>query len=342
MTNLITEMKKEQEYLEQMKGRVEKDIRKDDKHKLPGKLRIQKKGNSVQYYHTQTKQSTEDKYPEKIKDKKASKDNPNQSPDDRTQQLLQDTTNQITRNTTNQITGNTTNQIIQDKTNQITKDKTNQDNPSEQYQTYIPKKNIQLARNLAQRDYDEKLLQEIGRRQKALSRFIKEYPGETLEQVYYGINDYRKELVHPIIETDEQYEKVWLSTPYIRKEIGDDVPVILTENGERVRSKSEKMIADKLKHMGIPYRYEAPLRLSRSTILHPDFTLLNVKERKEVYYEHFGMMDKPEYVESALNRIELYEKNRIFPGDRLLFSWETMSMPLNMRLVEEKIRGFFL
>ena len=271
-------MKKEQEYLEQVKCKAEEDIRKDNKHKLPGKLRIQKKGNSVQYYYTQTEQSTEDK--------------------------------------------------------------TNQDNQTKQYQTYIPKKNIQLARNLAQRDYDEKLLQEIEHRQKVLSKFLKEYPDETLEQVYYGMNDYRKELVHPIVETDEQYEKVWISTPYIRKIVGDDVPVILTENGERVRSKSEKMIADKLKHMGIPYRYEAQLRLSRSTILHPDFTLLNVKERKEIYYEHFGMMDNPEYVESALNRIELYEKNGIFPGDRLLFSWETMSMPLNMRTVETMLNKF--
>ena len=269
-------MKREQEYIEQLKCKVEEDIRKDNKHKLPGKLRIHKKGNSVQYYHTET--------------------------------------------------------------NQLTEDKSNQENLTKQHQTYIPKKNIELARNLAQRDYDNKLLQEIEQRQKLLDKFIEEYPDEALEQVYYGMNDYRKALIHPIIETDEQYEKVWLSTPYIRKMIGDEVPVIITENGERVRSKSEKMIADKLKQLRIPYRYEAPLRLGRSTVLHPDFTLLNVKERKEIYYEHFGMMDNPEYVESALNRMELYEKNGIFPGDRLLFSWETMAIPLNMRTVDTMLK----
>lgn len=300
MTSLITTMKKEQEYLEQVKFKVEEDIRKDNKYKLPGKLRIHRKGNSVQYYHTQTELTSEDKHSRRIREKQESKDN----------------------------------------TNQFTKDKSNQENLTKQHQTYIPKKNIELARNLAQRDYDNKLLQEIDQRQKVLKRFIKEYPHEILEQVYYDMNEYRKELVHPIIETDEQYEKVWLSTPYIRKIIGDDVPVIITENGERVRSKSEKMIADKLKQLGIPYRYEAPLRLSRSTVLHPDFTLLNVKERKEIYFEHFGMMDNPEYVESALKRIELYEKNGIFPGDRLLFSWETMSLPLNMHTVEAMLKKF--
>ena len=285
-------MKKEQEYLEQVKSKVEEDFRKDNKHKLPGKLRIHKKGNSVQYYHT-----------EKPTEEKA-------------------------------------NLFTKEKINLFTKDKSNQDNQVKQHQTYIPKKNIDLARNLAQRDYDNKLIQEIERRQKILNKFLKEYPEEILEQVYYDINEYRKELIHPIIVTDEQYVKMWLSAPFIRKIVGDDVPVILTENGERVRSKSEKMIADKLKNMGIPYRYEAPLRLGRSTVLHPDFTLLNVKERKEVYYEHFGMMDNQEYVDSALKRIEIYEKNGIFPGDRLIFSWETKSMSLNMRLVETMLKRF--
>lgn len=310
MTSLITTMKREQVYLEQVKCKVEEDIRKDNKHKLPGKLRIHKKGNSVQYYHTKTHQITEDKNSKETREERVSNDS--------------------------------INKFTKDKTIPFTEDATNQDNLTKQHQTYIPKKNIELARNLAQRDYDNKLLHEIEQRQKLLDKFIEEYPDEALEQVYYGMNDYRKALIHPIIETDEQYEKVWLSTPYIRKMIGDEVPVIITENGERVRSKSEKMIADKLKQLRIPYRYEAPLRLGRSTVLHPDFTLLNVKERKEIYYEHFGMMDNPEYVESALNRMELYEKNGIFPGDRLLFSWETMAMPLNMRTVETMLKKFLV
>ena len=275
MTNLIAEMKQEQEYLEQVRSKVMEDIRQEHKDKLPGKLRIQKKGNSVQYYHVKSEQVS-------------------------------------------------------------------QSNSEQRNQTYIPKKNITLARNLAQRDYDNKLLQEIDNRQKAVNKFLKEYPQTGLESTYEELNDYRKKLIHPIIETDESYAKVWINAPYIRKIIGEDVPEIFTENGERVRSKSEKMIADKLKQLGIPYRYEAPLKLGRSNILHPDFTVLNVRKRKEYYYEHFGMMDNPEYMENALKRIELYEKKGIFPGDKLLFSWETMAMPLNMKVVEGMMRKFLL
>lgn len=156
------------------------------------------------------------------------------------------------------------------------------------------------------------------------------------------MNAYRKELIKPIIESDEQFAKNWINVSYVQKIVGDDVPEIFTENGERVRSKSEKMIADKLRQLQIPYRYEAPLRLNRNSVLHPDFTVLNVRTRKEYYYEHFGMMDNPEYVENAMKRIELYEKNGIFPGDKLLFSWGTQVSPLNMKVVEAIIRKFLL
>ena len=184
-------------------------------------------------------------------------------------------------------------------------------------------------------------MQEIDSRKKIMNKFLKEYPQTGLENTYEELNEYRKKLIRPIIETDESYAKEWINAPYVRKIIGEDVPVIFTENGERVRSKSEKMIADKLKQLGISYRYEAPLRLGRNLVLHPDFTLLHVKERKEIYYEHFGMMDNPEYVENALKRIEIYEKNGIFPGDKLLFSWETSTVPVNMKVVEGMVKRLF-
>lgn len=226
MSNLMQVLQEEQDYLGHIKSKVEENFKKDHKDKLTGKLRIQRKGNSVQYYHTD----------------------------------------------------------------------------SGHKQTYIPKKNIKLAKNLAQRDYDNKLIQEIGQRQKLLAEFMKEYPQGCLDEVYEDLNEYRKDLIDPIVESDEQYAKIWVNAPYIRKVVGEDVPEIFTENGERVRSKSEKMIADKLKSYGVPYKYEAPLRFGRTCIIHPDFTILNVKKRKQYYYEHFGMMDNPEYAESAIRR----------------------------------------
>ena len=65
-------------------------------------------------------------------------------------------------------------------------------------------------------------------------------------------------------------------------------------------------------------------------------------KRKQYYYEHFGMMDNPDYAERAIRRIELYESNGIFPGDQLLCSWETKAHPLDMKLVDAMIKKYLI
>ena len=109
-----------------------------------------------------------------------------------------------------------------------------------------------------------------------------------------------------------------------------------------VRSKSEKRLADKFNLLGIPYIYEKPLYLEGYGYVHPDFTLLNVRKKKEYYLEHFGMMDNPEYTVKTVQKLETYEKNGIFPGEKLLLTYETGSHPLNMKTVDNLIQKFLL
>ena len=59
-----------------------------------------------------------------------------------------------------------------------------------------------------------------------------------------------------------------------------------TEKGELVRSKSELLIADMYYSLGIPYKYEAGVKLRGGIVRYPDFTLLRVRDRKEFYHEH--------------------------------------------------------
>lgn len=74
----------------------------------------------------------------------------------------------------------------------------------------------------------------------------------------------------------------------------EDGAIFQTARGEKVRSKSEVMIADTLQRFGVPYKYEYPLKLRKFTA-YPDFYCLNLRTRKEYYWEHFGMMDNVEY-----------------------------------------------
>lgn len=206
--------------------------------------------------------------------------------------------------------------------------------------TYIREKDAELARRLAQKDYDQKVLHSIEKELEAIKKYILEYPAVRAEELYEKMHRERQRLIHPIRETEEQYIAQWQNVVYNGKEIGADTPEIYTSKGERVRSKSEIIIADILHAEGIPYRYECPLRLRDGRIFHPDFTVLNVKKRKEIYWEHLGMMDDENYVENALQKIALYEQNNIVAGDNLILTYETKKTPINPQMVRSKIKQY--
>ena len=73
---------------------------------------------------------------------------------------------------------------------------------------------------------------------------------------------------------------------YQGKPFDASLPKLYTSREERVRSKSEIIIADTLSRESIPYRYECPLHIPDVGNIYPDFTVLNVAKRKELYWEH--------------------------------------------------------
>lgn len=207
---------------------------------------------------------------------------------------------------------------------------------------YISSKNKKIIATLAQKDYDLNFLELIKKQKKQIDKAIKLLPDIDLTIVYSKLSEGRKKYVKPYVLSDEQYVEQWSGVQYTGKDFFDDMPVIMTEHGERVRSKSEKILADKFFAMGIPYRYEYPVQLKGYGTVYPDFTLLNVRERKEFYLEHFGMMDDPEYSEKAIKKLEDYAKNGIYIGKNLLVTLETRHKPLDMKVVEQMIKEFIL
>lgn len=207
---------------------------------------------------------------------------------------------------------------------------------------YISLKNNKLISALAQKDYDMRFLKMAREQKKKLYKVVELLSSFNLTKTYSELSEDRKRFVRPHIMTDEQYVEKWMAVQYEGKEFLDDTPIIMTEHGERVRSKSEKILADKLFLMGIPYRYEYPLQLKGYGTVYPDFTLLNIRERKEIYLEHFGMMDNPEYSQKAIQKLEDYAKNEIYIGEKLLVTFETLRKPLDMKIVERMLKRFIL
>ena len=77
-------------------------------------------------------------------------------------------------------------------------------------------------------------------------------------------------------------------------------------------------------------------------MVYPDFTFLSERTRRIVYWEHEGMMDNADYAKAAVRKIELYEKNGIFPSEDLILTFETSTSGINMELVKKQVQRYLV
>ena len=207
--------------------------------------------------------------------------------------------------------------------------------------TYIPKKNLEIAKKIAQRDYYQKLLPGLLKNLKAMNQFFKDYSPDKLEQSYQNLPAARKQLVTPIFLDNETYSQQWQSQKFVRKKEQPE-GAYQTIRGEYVRSKSEIIIANLLNNKKVPYHYEYPVRLSNGVTIHPDFLCLNKRTRQEFYWEHCGKMDDLEYTVNLTKRLSDYSKCGIIPGKNLILTMETGRSPLETKNVELMIQAFLV
>ena len=96
-----------------------------------------------------------------------------------------------------------------------------------------------------------------------------------------------------------------------------------------------------LESKGIPYKYECPLVLQNGIVIYPDFTLLDIRNRQEIYWEHRGMMDDKEYARNSVQRIKTLMRNGICIGKNLIITEETLTNPLGTDEIKTIIQEFF-
>jgi hypothetical protein len=214
--------------------------------------------------------------------------------------------------------------------------------PSDKEGTYIKSSQETLAKALAQKDYDHRLVNELRQELRAICRFLDDYHPERVDGIFQSLHEKRKALVMPVRLLDIDYIRQWTSIIYEKKGFEEDAPEFYTARGERVRSKSEIMIADALHRHGIPYRYEYPIFIAGLGTVHPDFICLNIRERQEYLWEHCGMMSDSTYSDAAVKKIERYLASGYYPGKNTILSFETSSRPLSSRVIEQNISGYLL
>ena len=215
------------------------------------------------------------------------------------------------------------------------------------YLKLTDQKDRALVCAIAQRDYDREVLKLARGEEKIIARLAKLYGNGPCEDVYSKLHPARRELVEPIRLTDEQYADNWQAQELPGSTPSREEAPFLTERGERVRSKSELLIANTLHKHGIRYHYECAVE----TIDHltgmprtrfPDFYLLNARTRRAYYYEHFGKCDDPDYVNDNLNKLIDYENVGIIAGVNLIMTFETRQTPLTPAIVEAFVKNYLL
>ena len=212
-------------------------------------------------------------------------------------------------------------------------------NPKDLKGKYIPHSKIAFAQKLAQKDYDEKLIKLLEKQIVLIEKYLRSNENK-INELYTKMSYTRQQLVNPVTLPDSLYIKEWKNVTWQGVSYNTQTEDLTTANEEHVRSKSEVIIADTLKRMNIPYRYEYPLELKDGRTIYPDFLCLNVRTRQEFYWEHFGMMDDPEYLERTIQKLKLYSENKILPGKNLIITLESQTSPINMRQIETLIKEF--
>ena len=210
---------------------------------------------------------------------------------------------------------------------------------------YLSKKNKTLISALAQKDYDQKFItaaEDLFRKNNTLIQMGAEreihYFYQDLAQVYTDLSAPRKKLVTPYVPPDDIFAASWASVRYKGKKFSENYPYFYTEKKERVRSKSEILIADKLLGMNLPYRYEFPLYTKLLGTTHPDFTILDVWNRTVKIFEHFGRLDGEDYRNKMVRKFEAYRQEGFYLGVNFLFTMETNNQPLDITYFVDLIK----
>lgn len=215
---------------------------------------------------------------------------------------------------------------------------------------YLNKENLDTIRDLEDKSYYSLLEKAAIERESDLNK-IKEILEEmpSIEAVYFDIPQERRHLIKPFELRKPMSEEDIAKWNAINRRKNPAVPTkyYVTENGEKVRSKSEVIIANKLKAAGVPYHYESFLNLKdelcfQKYVWAPDFKVLSKTDRKEYYWEHFGMMGNSEYCAAALFKIEKYAEFGFYPGENLIITTESSEHGLNTGYIDLMIEKYLL
>lgn len=142
-------------------------------------------------------------------------------------------------------------------------------------------------------------------------------------------------------ETFMEKDEAWLAVSVKHNPKFPERLIQVTTRGDRVRSKSEAIIASFLYSQGIPYCYEAALELDSITF-YPDFTIRRPRDGRIIYWEHFGMIGDAGYEKKIESKLRFYREHQITPWNNLLTTYDNPEGGIDLSMVSSAIRCHLL
>ncbi len=153
--------------------------------------------------------------------------------------------------------------------------------------------------------------------------FCKKYP-ELSEGIYFG--DWSPEEWKAGYKQPEFYVESFKS---------------VSAQGENMRSGGEMYISSRLDHFGIPYRYEDDTGIPDLRYA-PDFKILRPRDRKIIYWEHFGKVNDYQYVRENLDKVGDYIDYGIKPWDNFIMTFNNEKGGYDGKLIDAMIECWLL
>lgn len=206
---------------------------------------------------------------------------------------------------------------------------------------YVKTKDLHLVKPIIQAEYEKKAIASVNKELKLLKNLINFYEqNKSIEDIFTNFPEGKQAMTEPVVETSEQFLNKWMNKKYTPLPFKDDDPEYFSKKDERMRSKSELLISGIMIDLGIHYVYEMPLKLKNGITIHPDFTIIDAKNGRILYYEHFGLMDNENYVNNAISKILEYQACGYYLGESLLVSFESSQMHLDTKAVQRMLEHF--
>lgn len=214
--------------------------------------------------------------------------------------------------------------------------------PDSEKARYLSRTEVELAEKLALKRLYRARLKDIDQQIAAYSSCLKALEkAHRVEHLLERSEALRVLTAHYLYYLPQDLAE-WVNADYEKNPANPENLKVPTIAGEYVRSKSERAIYNLLRNANLPFRYECKLELEHARRPnYPDFTILNPNNGKTYYYEHFGMMDDPNYQQDFLSKMRTFLNNGIYPGVNLIMSFETKDTPIDEVYVNHLLEYYF-